>query len=91
MICEDCKVAGFINEEANEQREVRPDGACLIYEAARRWHRKCLSWRGRNKHGCTCQHKVGDHIDQSQVSLEERKRIHESRKAQFGPEIGEIA
>lgn len=88
MICDDCKVAGFINEEALFSA---PEKASSIFDMARKWHKKCLSWRGRNKHGCTCQHKVGDVIDRSQVSLSQRRRLHESRKAQFGPEIGEIA
>ena len=91
MICNDCKVAGFINEEAILDRDVNERVVKDRLNLARSWHKKCLSWRGKNKHGCTCQHKVGDHIDQSQVSLEERRQLHESRKAQFGSVVGEIA
>ena len=91
MICNDCKVAGFINEEASLSQAVSPQVMEDMLNLARSWHKKCLSWRGRNKHGCTCQHKVGNVIDQSKVSLEARRQLHESRKAQFGSIVGEIA
>ena len=71
MICGKCEVAGYINEEANEQywsaTALTVDD---IRELALAWHGMC---KGK---GCCCQHKVGDVIDPLAVSTETRRAAH---------------
>lgn len=78
MICGNCRVAGYINEEANEQpNEADPEKARDI---ARSWHRKCK--------GCTCQHVVGDVIDPLAVSRETRRAAHAALGARLRRFLG---
>lgn len=77
MVCENCKVAGFINEEAIEAIEKQPEAVDAISDMARSWHGKC---RDR---GCVCQHVVGDVIDSYGVNPETRRTAHEKLSTKF--------
>ncbi len=54
--CDVCQVADFIDFEARFFSD--PGTVEKILSMARRWHRKCLNWRGRNTKGCDCDHVV---------------------------------
>lgn len=80
MICGNCRVAGYINEEANEQpNEADPEKARAM---ALKWHGKC---RDRC---CTCQHQVGDVIDPLAVSRETRRTVHAALNDRFRRFLG---
>ena len=55
MICHNCEVAGYLNQEAN--RVATLDSVALaeaIRVMCRGWHAKCKD------RGCPCQHVIGD-------------------------------
>jgi hypothetical protein len=57
VTCEDCRVAVFIAYELRFFGDGDP-AVPAIAAKARKWHRKCLNWRGKNRRGCTCTHAV---------------------------------
>jgi hypothetical protein len=78
MICENCQVGGYINEEANERLWFYGiSDAAEVQALARMWHGKC------NSPGCTCQHVLGDVINPSDISTEERREMHVTLSERF--------
>lgn len=55
VICQPCQEAGRFNSAALVEG-LPAEAATVLLDAARKWHERCHGY------GCTCQHKVGDHV-----------------------------
>jgi hypothetical protein len=85
VICPNCEVAGYVNEEANERMWDKGTAAVgPLREMARKWHRKC-----KDK-GCACQHIVGDLINPIDVPEVIRRQAHAAKHRKFRHHIEQL-